>query len=222
MKTLLLVFAFSTTCLASAAETPKDPSAKPVVTPLVSGNPASQMTPAQKKIAWAEKTLREEPAKYQSHNLLAIALAERVDETGDPSLLGRAQSALDESLRLAPRNFEARKTAVLLFLRKHEDAKALGAAQALNREVPDDIQVWGYISEAAQRLGEYDQAEHAAQWMLDLRRYNVPGLLEGAQLRIVYGDLDGALEFLNFAYQELPSTRSDRSPRFFAGWPTCS
>ena len=53
-------------------------------------------------------------------------------------------------------------------------------------------------------MGDYDEAEKAAQWMLDLRPGNMPGLIEGASLRKLYGDVDGALDFLNQAYQQTP------------------
>src|SRR5207245_10404539 len=44
------------------------------------------------------------------------------------------------------------------------------------------------------------------QWMLDLRPGNIPGLLRGAQLRTLYGDLDGAMDFLKEASFQTPPT----------------
>src|ERR1043166_5761139 len=52
------------------------------------------------------------------------------------------------------------------------------------RRVPDDILVWGYLADADIALGDYDDAEKSAQWMLDLRPGNIPGLLLGACLTI--------------------------------------
>jgi tetratricopeptide (TPR) repeat protein len=74
----------------------------------------------------------------------------------------------------------------------------------LNKKVPDDVLVYGFIVDAAAELGRYDEAEAAAQWMLDLRPGNVPGLTRAAYLRELFGDIDGALELMRSAYQRIP------------------
>jgi len=61
---------------------------------------------------------------------------------------------------------------------------------------------YGYIAEADFALGDYPDAETNAQWMMNLRRNNIPALLIGAELRTVYGDPTGAIEFLGLAYSE--------------------
>src|SRR6516225_4992997 len=45
--------------------------------------------------------------------------------------------------------------------------------------------------------------------MLDLRPGNVPGLLSGAALRKIYGENEGALEFLSQAYRETPPFQTE-------------
>jgi tetratricopeptide (TPR) repeat protein len=52
-------------------------------------------------------------------------------------------------------------------------------------------------------LGNYDDATDQAQWMLNLQPFNVPGLLIAADLRVHYGDREGALEVLERAYAEV-------------------
>jgi tetratricopeptide (TPR) repeat protein len=71
----------------------------------------------------------------------------------------------------------------------------------LNKRMPDDIMVYGLLTDANVELGNYDEAEKAAQLMLDLRPGNSPGLIRGANLRELFGDTDGALELLNMALQ---------------------
>jgi tetratricopeptide (TPR) repeat protein len=44
----------------------------------------------------------------------------------------------------------------------------------------------------------------AAQWMLDLRPGNIPGLTRAAYLRELYGDTDGAIELMKMAYESTP------------------
>ena len=65
---------------------------------------------------------------------------------------------------------------------------------------------YGYIAEADIALGNYPEAEENAQWMLNMRPNNIPGLLIGAELRTLYGDAHGAIEFLNLAYSETSPT----------------
>ncbi len=166
--------------------------------------PTSQLSPAQQKIQWAEKGIEKNPQKYQPYNDLALALARKARETSDATYYEQAGEALRNSFRLAPDNFEGQKIQVLILLDRHEFAQARDRAQVLNRRMPDDVLVYGYLTDADIELGDYDQAEKAAQWMLDLRPGNIPGLLRGAHLRKLFGDIEGAIDFLNQACQETP------------------
>ncbi len=65
--------------------------------------------------------------------------------------------------------FEARKAAIRTLLSKCDFAAALEQAQAINPEWPDDIAAYQLIAAAHLGLGDYPEAEGAAQWMLDLR-----------------------------------------------------
>ena len=161
-------------------------------------------TPAELKIAWAEKSIQAAPGKYQGYNQLALGLVRKARESSNPAYIAQAEEAVNKSLALDPGNFAAMKIQVTILLDRREYAQALEQARILNRRAPDDVAVWGYIAEAAIGLGDYDAAEKAAQWMLDLRPGNAPGLIEGAALRRLYGDLDGARDFLNQAYQQTP------------------
>jgi tetratricopeptide (TPR) repeat protein len=59
------------------------------------------------------------------------------------------------------------------------------------------------VAEACVALGDYKEAEEAVQWMLDMRPGNVPAYLEGAALRELFGEIDGARDFLTQAYQRV-------------------
>src|SRR5947207_2332914 len=145
-------------------------------TPAQQSAPAPQATPAQQKMAWAEKTIQASPGKFQAYNQLALALVRRVRETSDLAYYSQAEEAVSQSLRLRPDNFEALKIQVSIMLGRQEFSQALERARALNRRAPDDVPVYGYTAEAEIALGDYDDAENAAQWMLDLRPGNVAGL----------------------------------------------
>src|SRR5262249_53540635 len=58
----------------------------------------------------------------------------------------------------------------------------------------------------------YDDAEKAAQWMLDIRPGNIPGLTRAAYLRELFGDLEGARELMQMALdQTAPGETEDRA-----------
>ena len=89
-----------------------------------------------------------------------------------------------------------------LLLEQHEFAPARDEAKDLNLHNPDDATVHGYLARAYIGLGNYQDAEASAQWMMNLQPFNVPGLLIVAELREHYGDAEGALEVLDRAYAE--------------------
>ena len=89
-------------------------------------------------------------------------------------------------------------------LGQHRFAEALTLATALNTKVPDDLMVYGMLTDANIELGKYDDAEKSAQWMLDLRPGNIPALTRAAYLRELFGDIDGAIELMQSAFNRMP------------------
>jgi predicted Zn-dependent protease len=161
-------------------------------------------SPAQRKIEQAQSLIARDPGRCQGHNDLALALARRARETSDPALYAQAEQALEKCLAVSPDDLEALKARAWVFLGQHRFAEARDLAIALNKRVPDDVMVYGLLTDAQAELGNYNEAEAACQWMLDLRPGNVPGLTRAAYLRELFGDLDGALELMASAYQQTP------------------
>jgi tetratricopeptide (TPR) repeat protein len=166
-------------------------------------------TPAQLKIAWAEAAIRTHGDHCQPYNDLAVAYVRRARETGDDSNYGQAELALRKSFQITPDNLEGQKARLMILLGRGEFTAALELAKALNKKTPDDVLVYGFIADAAIELGNYNDAEHAVQWMLDLRPGNVPALLRGARLRWLFGDAEGAMDFYSQAYQQIPPTQAE-------------
>jgi tetratricopeptide (TPR) repeat protein len=164
------------------------------------------LTPAERSIAEARRAIEKKPTQYAGYNLLAMALSRRARETSDVNFYAQAEDALKKSFELAPQNLDGEKIRVWLLLGRHEFAAAREAATALNKRVPDDVLVYGFLTDANAELGNYDEAEKAAQWMLDLRPGNLPGITRAAYLRELFGDVDGALELMGMAYQSTPPT----------------
>jgi tetratricopeptide (TPR) repeat protein len=173
---------------------------------------AGEPTPAERAMAQARRLIERNPSDAAGHNALGMALARRARETGDPAFYDQAFASLKRSLEAAPDNFEGRKLEVWLLLGKHEFAKAYEEAKRLNRRAADDPMVYGFLVDACAALGKYDEAEEAAQWMLDLGRSSLPGMARAAHLREIFGDAEGAAELLISAYGKLdPLQAEDRA-----------
>ena len=64
---------------------------------------------------------------------------------------------------------ESRKDKVRTLLNHGDFATAAEQAKVLNREAPDDVSTYQLLASAELALGNYEKAEEAIQWMLDLR-----------------------------------------------------
>ena len=163
---------------------------------------AQQVTPAEQRIAAARQQVASDPKKPEAYNDLALAFISRAHETESLDYDRQAADAIAAGLTLAPQDSQLRKARVALLLDQHEFARARDEARDLNLHNPDDATVHGYLARAYIGLGNYQEAEASAQWMLNLQPFNVPGLLIAADLREHYGDPEGALEALDRAYAE--------------------
>ena len=159
-------------------------------------------SPAERKIASARLWIEKDSGSHQARNALALALARRARETGDPAFYRQAEEALEASFRISPDNFDAARLKVWVLLGRHEFARALEKAKALQGRMPDDLLTYAFLTDAHVELGNYEEAEKAAQWLLDLRPGNLAGLTRGAYLRELFGDIDGALEWMLMAHDQ--------------------
>jgi tetratricopeptide (TPR) repeat protein len=163
-----------------------------------------KLSPAERNMQAARKLIEKNPKNFEAYNALALALSRRARETSDIQFYAEAEQALQKSFEISSENFDGKRTHVWLLLGKHEFSAALDEAKKLNKELPDDVMLYGFLTDANVELGNYGDAERAAQWMLDLRPGNLPGLTRAAYLRELYGDNDGALELMGMAYQSTP------------------
>ena len=163
-------------------------------------------TPALQRIAAAKQQIATDPKRVQAYNELALASLRRTRETADPKYLKDTDAALAQGLKLDPEDFQLLKTQVVLLLSRHEFPQARDRATVLHRRTPDDVMTYGYLAEAYVALGDYPEAEINAQWMMNMRPNNTPALLVGANLRVLYGDPHGAIDFLNRAYSQTSPT----------------
>jgi tetratricopeptide (TPR) repeat protein len=164
----------------------------------------TKLSPAERSMDQARKSIEKNPKDFEAYNALALALSRRARETSDVKFYTQAEETLQKSFEVSPDNFDGQRIHVWLLLGKHEFAAALDAAKKLNQRMPDDVMLYGFLTDANVELGNYKDAETAAQWMLDLKPGNTPGLTRAAYLRELYGDIEGSLELMNMAYQSTP------------------
>src|SRR5207302_4036692 len=154
MKTLaVLVLALTTATLSQTAASSAQ--AKP--------------SPAEQSMARATQLIEKNPKNFEAYNALALALSRRARETSDVKFYADALPILKKSFEISPNNFDGERIQVWLLLGKHEFAAAREAALKLSKRMPDDVMVHGFLADANAELGNYDEAEKAAQLMLDLR-----------------------------------------------------
>lgn len=171
--------------------------------------PAYNLSPAQQNMARAQQLIDKNLKDYEAYNALALALARRARETSDPNYYTQGEQALQKSFAISAGNYDGARIQVWLLLGKHEFAAALEAAKKLNKRVPDDVMVWGFLTDANVELGNYSDAETAAQWMLNLRPGNLPGLTRAAYLRELFGDPEGAIELMKMALDSTPPSEAE-------------
>jgi tetratricopeptide (TPR) repeat protein len=169
-----------------------------------SASPVQQLSPAERNMAQSKKLIEKNPNDFDAYNALALSLSRRARETSDVTFYTQGEEALQKSFAISPENFDGQRIRVWLLLGKHEFAAALQAAQKLIQKMPDDVMLYGFLTDANTELGNYKEAETAAQWMLDLKPGNMPGLTRAAYLRELFGDIDGSLDLMDMAYQSTP------------------
>ncbi len=174
------------------------------------------LSPAEQSVAEARKLIGKNPKNFEAYNALALALSRRAHDTSDVSFYALAETALEKSFEMSPGNFEGERIHVWLLVGKHEYAQALAEAAKLNKKMPDDVMVYGALTDANVGLGNYKDAETACQRMLDLRTGNLPGVTRAAYLRELFGDIEGSLELMNMASQSTPPTQAEDSARILA------
>jgi tetratricopeptide (TPR) repeat protein len=169
----------------------------------------TKLSPAERSMAQASRLIEKNPKNFEAYNALALAFSRRARENSDVKFYAQAEETLKKSFEISPGNFDGERIHVWLLLGKHEFAAAREAARKLNKKMPDDVMVYGFLTDANIELGNYKEAEDSAQLMLDLRPGNLPGLTRAAYLRELFGDLDGSIELMNMAYQSTPPSEAE-------------
>jgi tetratricopeptide (TPR) repeat protein len=129
---------------------------------------------------------------------LGAALIQQARETGDPSVLARAEEAYRQLLALDPDDLEATIGLGSIALSRHEFATALGLGTTAEELAPDAAQPLGIQFDALVELGRYEEAGTVLERMLRAR----PDLASYARLSYyheLHGRLDDAIDAMERA-----------------------
>ncbi len=110
-------------------------------------------------MAQAGRLIEKNPKNFEAYNALALALSRRARETSDVIFYAEAEETLQKSFEISPGNFDGERIHVWLLLGRHEFAAALEEARKLNQKMPDDVMIYGFLTDANVELGNYKDAE---------------------------------------------------------------
>ena len=188
---------------------------RPPESPPGGGGPGAALdrVPAQTtqaRIRGLEASLEAGSARSQTYAMLGAALMQRLRETGDPGLYGRAEMAFSEALERDSRSLDARVGIGTLALARHDFRAALRHGETARRMAPASFAPFALIVDAQIELGRYDAAQRALQRMVDFK----PGLASYARVsyfRELHGDLAGATAAMRLAVSAAPVGGENRS-----------
>lgn len=162
-------------------------------------------TSADPEIAKAQMLIEEMADSPVGYNRLATLYIKKARETGDFSLNGKAENAIDEALKIKADDAVARKLKASLQLTFHRFDAALELGKGLEKDFPKDAFVLGVLTDANVELGNYEAAFDYGQKMIDTKP-NTASYARAAHLRSLDGDHAGAVELFKLAARSADPT----------------
>jgi tetratricopeptide (TPR) repeat protein len=151
-------------------------------------------------IATLQERIRRNPENSANYAQLGLALLQRVRETADPSLYGRAEQAFAEALKRDPASFEALIGQGSLALSRHQFADALRLGEQVSRINPICAPAYGINGDAQVELGQYTAAVATFQKMVDTRP-DLRSYSRVSYIRELHGDTAGAIDAMRQAVE---------------------
>ena len=152
---------------------------------------AQEQTSAARQRMHLEQTLAAHPNQVEAMQALAAALLAQVRVTPRAADLARAETLIERLLAVHAPRAEALNAWRLLIAHRFDEA--LGAARRARADGADPLLAAVSEADALTELGRYDEAEITVQYLLD-HHYGIAALARASHLRMVFGDLPGAIE----------------------------
>ncbi|MGE0227593.1 MAG: tetratricopeptide repeat protein [Dehalococcoidia bacterium] len=138
----------------SSSEEPRPPAGDPPA------QTSTVLAMTNDSIAFWERRIEADPYDFTAYNKLADLYLRRARQTGDVTDYSRAQTALEESLRILPSgNADARLQLAFVRVSLHDFRGGLDLASEALQELPGDPYGLGIVGDAQLALGRYDEAE---------------------------------------------------------------
>jgi tetratricopeptide (TPR) repeat protein len=154
----------------------------------------------ERVIAGLQERIRQNPNDVDAYAQLGLAQLQRVRETGDPSLYGKAEAAFAQALKRNPQQFDALVGQGQLALARHQFADALRSGEQASAVNPFSAHPYGIVGDAHVELGQYDAAVAAIQKMVDTRP-DLNSYSRVSYMRELHGDADGAITAMRQAVE---------------------
>lgn len=216
MFALLAVATLTATAVGGRGRVVSSPS-EPVAVPAPGTGAVSGGDGLAAGIAKLQATLQGNPDDARALAQLAAAYVQQARITSDPSAYTRAEQAVQRSLSVAPQgNADAHTAYGALRAARHDFAGALTEAQAALAINPYSSTATGVQVDALTELGRYDEAQAAAQHMLDLRP-NIASLSRASYQLELRGDTTRAREALLRALDDATSPADKAFVHYYLG-----
>src|SRR4029450_13222059 len=127
---------------------------------------------------------------------LGDAYMQKARENGDIAYINLAEKALQKCLEIAPAHSgAARHLAYAMYMRHGFDEAARQAQQAVELD-PRDSHAYGILGDAYLEVGNYAEAAHAYQRMIQLQE-DLYAYSRQSGLKSLWGDMEGAVADLH-------------------------
>lgn len=131
--------------------------------------PTKENTPVDRRIAALVKLATAHPRRADVFVELGRVWIRKARETSDPGYFLNADACADVALDISPGDKLALDIRAMVLINDHKFREARDVAAAILKSDPDAVFAWGSLSDALLELGELEEADRAAQKMMDLK-----------------------------------------------------
>jgi tetratricopeptide (TPR) repeat protein len=178
----------------------RDQPAAPLAVDMAAPAPAPVELGDERVIAGLQERIRQNPDDADAYAQLGLAQLQRVRETADLSIYGKAEAAFAEALKRDPQQFDALVGQGQLALARHQFADALRWGEQASAINPFSARPYGIIGDAQVELGRYEAGAAAIQKMVETRP-DLNSYSRVSYIHELHGDTDGAIAAMRQAVE---------------------